>query len=136
MHLQEDGIEDYEEIMGSRDFDYRPKLHFNSKSPNWTTEEDLRMYGAEGRSWAELIFEVILHLAKKHSRVMGSYVDNKKKFVTLGPSRLYDVVHTCETCLERLRSDVFFADNSSLVPSQYVTAEADQVSFIDLVFLL
>ena len=101
------GISDYEEVVGRKDFDFQPKLHFEAKDPKWMTEEDLMKYARDGRSWAELIFEVIMHMARRHSRTLGSFL-GRSHHTELRWYKVYDIIKTCSTCLERLRPEVFF----------------------------
>ena len=93
--------------MKERYSELRQKLCYKTDPPSWLTGNDLTIYAEKGRFWAEKIFDAILFLAKRHHCTFNSFLD-RGFFTILGRFDEFDIIDTCDICLERLRPEVFF----------------------------
>ena len=90
------------------------RLRYKGNNASWITVEALQEFAGEGRFWSEQIFDAILFLARECRATLGSYlrggsIDLKHTY------EVADVVDVCERCLERLRPEVFFSEETGMI---------------------
>ena len=96
----------------------KQRLHFKANDARWISEEELEMFAEEGRFWTQKIFDAIQVLAQQCKATLGSFLvsdslltnESNNLNMTHG---IIDVVDTCERCLERLRREVFFIEETA-----------------------
>ena len=70
------------------------------------------MFVEGGRFWSEKIFEAIHFLASKYKVAPTSFLYGDCQRIS-AIHEMFDVLDTCEICLERLRPRVFFGEGAT-----------------------